>query len=65
MIHFLSGDVRTEFHLLPIDRQQDIMSCAENLSSKGKKITILYVDSINSEICIRIDDDQDSSVNGV
>lgn len=61
MIYFLNGDVRAEFHLLTLDKQRAMMDFADELNVKAKKLTVLFVDSIGSEISIRIDDKLDDA----
>lgn len=59
MLLFLNNDVRSEFHLLPLDRQREIIETASRLESEGKTITVLFVDRIDaetSEISIRVDE---------
>lgn len=58
MISFLNDQVRTEFHLLPLDRQKHLLDTAESLQKSGQGITVLFVDRINekiSELTVRID----------
>lgn len=58
MISFLNDQVRTEFHLLSIDRQKGFLIQAEALEKIDQILTILFVDRINertSEVTIRLD----------
>lgn len=63
MIQFLNDDVRKEFHLLPIDRQQELLSLADLAAKRGQVITVLYAEGSKktSEITIRIDAEFDHS----
>jgi hypothetical protein len=58
LIKFLNESVRTEFHLLPVDRQQEFQESAAHFGAKGLKLTILMVERISekvSEVAIRVD----------
>lgn len=60
MMDFFSEDVRTEFHLLPIDKQTEFTQLAERLWKKGMKLKIIWVDRISektSEVLIGIDEE--------
>lgn len=59
MIKFLNDSVRREFHLLPVDRQQEFQECAEHFEGRGLRLVILMVERIDektSEVSIRIDE---------
>lgn len=59
MIEFISEEVRAEFHLLPLDRQREIMSAAEYQFARGYVTTITWVEIISStesEVSIRVDE---------
>jgi hypothetical protein len=63
VIRFLNESVRAEFHLLPVDRQQEFQESGAHFASKGLRLTILYVERISdkvSEVSIRIDQKYDS-----
>lgn len=56
MLEFLNEDIRTRFHLLPIDEQMSLQDIADRCFSYGKVVTILFVDVEpgSSETSIRI-----------
>lgn len=60
MISYLTEEVRTQFHLLPVAIQIEINEADARFSGIGKSIKILFVDAESSEISIRID----SQLNG-
>ncbi len=58
MIKFLSPEIRTEFHLLPLDKQRELIIAAEDFEKNGKTVTVVYVERFDdgtSEMAIRID----------
>ncbi len=58
MIEFLSEEVRTQFHLLPLDRQREVMEASQFQFDRGYVTTILWVEIISStesEVAIRVD----------
>lgn len=58
MIEFANEAVRTEFHLLPIDRQSEWHKIALDFARRGFLLTMFYVEQIDektSEVSIRID----------
>lgn len=59
MISFLNNDVRTQFHTLPIDKQKEWMSIAEDYDDRGFDLKILYVERVSDkvlEVSIRLDE---------
>lgn len=57
MIQFQSEEVRTQFHLLPIDLQKWWNDQARSLAKTGSIIIIRYVEEIipgQLEACVRI-----------
>lgn len=64
MLEFASEEVRTEFHLLPLDRQREVMQMAQAQFYKGFVTTVVWVDIISSresEVMVRIDKKFDSA----
>jgi hypothetical protein len=58
MIEFLTEEIRTEFHLLPLDRQREIRELAQSRYYEGYVTTVTFVDiitSTESEVSVRID----------
>lgn len=55
MIEFLSPEIRTQFHLLPLSRQLEVEAEAQRIASEGLIITVEWADAETSELCIRID----------
>lgn len=58
MIEFLNDSVRTDFHLLPVDRQKELTDFAEQVLKCGQVLKVLYVEKVNDkvlEVSIRID----------
>lgn len=54
MIEFLNEITRTNFHLLPIEKQMEVQKHAEYLVQFGKIIKVMFVDPESSEVSIRI-----------
>jgi len=59
VIEFISEEVRAEFHLLPLDRQREVMQAAQAQFDRGFITTIVWVEIISSqesEVSIRINE---------
>ena len=58
MIDFLTEDVRTAFHLLPVDRQREWCEIAERYFIKGQQLQILFVENNEDglEVSIRVNE---------
>lgn len=63
MISFLNEDIRTRFHCLPIDRQEDWNTIAAVYEHRGFRLVITYieVDKDFLEVSVRIDKEFDRS----
>ena len=61
MIQFLNEDIRTRFHCLPLDRQNDWTTIAAVYEHRGFRLVITYieVDEQALEVSIRIDQESD------
>lgn len=56
MIEFINEQIRGEFHLLPIEKQQEWLEFAEGQARHGFFVTILYIENNTNtlEVSIRI-----------
>lgn len=64
MIEFISEEVRTEFHLLPLERQKEIIDTAARMAHKGYITKVLFVERLSttvSEVAIRFDQQFDKA----
>ena len=58
MISFLSEEIRTVFHSLPIEKQQEWQEIGTSFYAKGFNLKILYIEEVMPgclEAAIRID----------
>lgn len=55
MIEFLTPEIRTQFHLLPIDTQLAVIAEERRVEPLGLTVFVDWADAENSELSIRID----------
>lgn len=57
MIRFLNEDIRTRFHCLPLEKQQDWETVAAAYEHKGFQLTVTFVEAEGTtlEVSVRID----------
>jgi hypothetical protein len=58
MIDFLNEDVRSAFHLLPVDKQREWNEIAERYALRGQQLQILFVENGEDglEVSIRVNE---------
>lgn len=55
VIKFLTEEIRTQFHLLPVEVQSNFQSDAEYFAARGMTLQILFADAETLEVSVRID----------